>query len=140
MNRTVLNFGNVFLLSFLLTIISCASKKGPDNNWSGKKWVLMEMNGVPVQISNTEKDAHLVFEPEGKTFFGSGGCNRITGMYLLEKKDKIKFDQVATTRMTCDNQAFEDFFLNTLKSINQFSVDDQILLLKKDGTTVMKLK
>lgn len=133
-------FKSSLWLSLLLLLVSCAPIKGPDYYWAGKKWILMEMNGIPVQISNTDKDAHLQFVPSNKTFSGSGGCNRITGGYKLDKQEKIRFENVGATRLLCDNQAFEDFFLSTIKTINQYSIEDQILLLKRDGIIVLKLK
>jgi heat shock protein HslJ len=131
----------LFCLICLLQVFSgCSPKAAPDTAWSDKKWVAMEINGVPVQTGNTDKDAHLVFEPAKRTFFGSGGCNRITGAYQIEKKGKISFSNVASTKMACNDQAFEDYFLNAVASVNGFTLDGQTLVLKKDGNTVMKLR
>lgn len=130
-----------FFLAILGICISCGSKVYPDANWGNdKKWVVAEIRGVPVQTSGTDKDAHLVFMPADKRYAGTGGCNRISGTYSLEKKDRITFSSPAVTRMACPDLAFESSFLNTLASVDRFSIENGILLLRKGDEIVIKLK
>jgi heat shock protein HslJ len=59
------------------------------------KWVLSELNGVPVQLSGTDKDAHLQFEYKERKITGSGGCNRLTGTFETGKKNSFAFGPIA---------------------------------------------
>lgn len=130
----------VIVFTLILFSMACASNKLPDNNWADKKWVLMELRGAPVQISGTDKDAHLVFAAPDKRFFGSGGCNRINGAYTMAKKGRLSFSEPMSTRMSCPDLAFESSFLATLKEVDRFSVLDNTLHLMKGNEVLMKLK
>jgi heat shock protein HslJ len=129
------------ILALLITsIISCSPKLAPDNSWEGKRWVLTEVNGVPVQLGGGNRDAHLEFDPSTKRFTGSGGCNRINGTYSLGKKDAIQFGDVAVTKMMCADIAFENLFLSTLKTADRHTESGNIMLLKKGSEIVLKLQ
>jgi heat shock protein HslJ len=128
----------LFVLFVLFT--ACSPKISPDKKWNGKKWVLVELKGVPVQTSDTDRDAHIIFDASKKSFFGTGGCNRINGAYHLTTKGKLTFINPASTKMACDDLAFETLFLETLKSVNAWSTDDTFFYLKKDKEVLMKLK
>jgi heat shock protein HslJ len=100
----------------------------------------MELSGFPVQVSGTEKDASLAFNAAEKRFYGSGGCNRINGIYTISSKGALSFGNAASTMMNCVDQAFEDRFLAALKTINGYAVENNILLLKSGQNVVMRLR
>jgi heat shock protein HslJ len=127
-------------LPLILLVIACGQKLSPDHGWKEKKWVLTELKGIPVQLSGTEKDAHLILTPGDKKFSGSGGCNRITGTYTLGKKNELHFVNPASTRMACPDLAFETKFLEVLQEVDHFGTDGEFLLLKKGKETIMKLQ
>jgi len=79
------------LLTGFALLSSCTPKLAPDNYWGNQRWVLTEMKEVPVQQSGTRRDAFLEFMPADKKIAGNGGCNRISGGYTLEKKNRITF-------------------------------------------------
>lgn len=118
-----------------LIISSCSPKLSPDYSWAQKRWVLVEMKGVPVQLGGGGRDAHLEFTPAEKRFAGNGGCNHISGTYTLEKKD-LRFNDVIATKMACADISFETTFLNTLKDVDRYQVDGNQLKLK-DGRKVI---
>lgn len=128
----------IFLLMFLM--FRCSPKLSADASWKGGKWVLMEMNGVPVQVSGTDKDAHLVFSPSDKKYSGSSGCNRLMGNYTVGKNGIITFGTPAGTRMTCMDQRFEDAFMKIFPTVNRYSVEGKTMLLKNGNMVVMKLE
>lgn len=125
---------------FFLAIISCSPKLAPDHNWDMKRWTLYELKTVPVQLSGTEKDANLLFVPSQKQFNGTGGCNRISGSYTLPKKGSITFSNVISTKMMCGDQAFENRFLEVLKEVDGYEVENNSMLLKKGKEIVMRLR
>lgn len=100
----------------------------------------MEMNGVPVQVSGTDKDAHLVFSPKDRNFSGSGGCNRIMGTYALDKDNKIRFSNPAGTKMYCPDIKFEEKFLEVLNTVQNYGVSETEMILSNGKTTVLKFQ
>jgi heat shock protein HslJ len=127
----------LFTLIVLIAGVSCTHKLSPDANWSGRRWVLTEMKGVPVQLSGGRRDAYINFDPGAKTFTGNGGCNQISGGYRLEK-EKIHFGEVMSTKMSCDDIQFENTFLSTLNSIDHYEQNGDELLFKKKKEVLLR--
>ncbi|GMQ25363.1 hypothetical protein Aoki45_20450 [Algoriphagus sp. oki45] len=126
----------LFVLMSFLAFSSCRSSM-PDASWTDKQWTVVEMLGVPVQTSNSPQDAHLYFNASDKTVTGNGSCNRIFGPYVLEKKNRISFGNLGVTMMACQNQAFENKFLETLKSVERYQVTGGQLWLKDSKKRVI---
>lgn len=126
----------IVIVTALAMMASCSPKLSPDQSWGEQRWTVIEMRGVPVQQSGTRKDAFITFTPADKRFSGNGGCNRISGNYTLEKKNELRFGQVISTKMSCDDIAFETAFLSTLDKVNRFETNGNTMLLK-DGNDVI---
>lgn len=130
---------SIFSILFL-AVISCSPKLAPDHNWDQKRWTLVEMKTVPVQLSGTERDANLLFVLSQKQFNGTGGCNRISGNYEIAKRGKIKFSNVVSAKMMCTDQKFEDRFLEVLNEVDGYAVENNRMFLKKGKEVVMRLR
>jgi heat shock protein HslJ len=129
-------FGIVLIMAF-----SACKASFPDSNWRDKQWTVVEMLGVPVQISNTPQDAHLIFTASEKMVSGSGSCNRVFGPYEMGKRNSLKFGNLASTMMACQNLEFENKFMETLKSVESYEVVEGELLLKnKKKEVILKLR
>ncbi len=126
-----------FTLVVLIASVSCTHKLSPDARWTGRRWVLTEMKGVPVQLSGGRRDAYLNFDADAKTFDGNGGCNQISGGYTLDKKE-IHFGEVMSTKMNCEDIQFENTFLSTLNSIDHYEQRGDDLLLKKKKDVLLR--
>ncbi|SFU09573.1 Heat shock protein HslJ [Algoriphagus locisalis] len=132
---------NIFLAFTLLILASCSSKSYPDSKWGNKQWTLIEIMGVPVQTSGSVQDAHLVFDADDQQITGSGSCNRIFGPYEIGKKNTLKFGEIGATRIACQNSAFENTFLETLKSVRYFQqTGGQLLLKNGEKKVILKLQ
>ena len=132
---------NLFYILFFLILISCSSKSYPDAKWENKQWTVVEMMGIPVQTSGTVQDAHLVFDADDQQISGSGSCNRIFGPYEIGKKNSLKFGNIGVTMMACQNSAFENKFLETLKSVRYFQqTGGQLLLKNGEKEIILKLQ
>lgn len=132
----------ILFLAILVSITSCTQMMVPqtaDHGWGNRKWVLMEINGTPVQISGTERDAHLIFSAGDKHYSGDGGCNKITGTYTMDAS-RLIFADPAVTKMMCEDIAFENSFLATLKLVDQFQVVNNILILKRGAIVLMRMR
>ena len=129
----------LLLIAIVTTTFNCSPKLSPDAGWGNRAWVVVEMKGVPVQQSGGRRDAHLSFDIVAKSFTGNGGCNQINGNYSLDKKE-IKFTEVLSTKMSCNDIEFENAFLSTLSSIDHYEVRGGDLLLKKGKETRLVLR
>jgi len=125
------------LIVLAVASVDCTHKLSPDANWSGRRWVLTEMKGVPVQLSGGRRDAYINFEPDEKRFAGNGGCNQINGTYSLDKKE-IHFGEVMSTKMSCEDIQFENTFLSTLNIIDNYEQRGDELLLKKKKEVLLR--
>ncbi|SFA79472.1 META domain-containing protein [Algoriphagus aquimarinus] len=131
------NLTLVLIAVLAFAFASCSSKNYPDADWTNRQWTLVEIMKIPVQTSGSEDDAHLVFDSRGKTFSGSGGCNRIFGPYEIGDKQTFKFGEVGATRMACQDLPFENKFLETLKSVRYYQLSAGELLLKNGAKDVI---
>lgn len=121
---------NTFLiLAFSLLMTACGPKLTGSSPLFSGSWVLLEMNTVPVQVSGTEKDAQLKFDYKAKQVTGRGGCNSLNGTYEADAK-ALKFGGLATTRMYCEDQRFEDKFLENLRNVRKYGFAGENLVLK----------
>lgn len=127
-----------FALFILVACLDCSPKLSPDSVWGGRRWVLTEMKGVPVQLSGGRRDAYIHFEVLEKRFTGNGGCNQVSGNYSLDKKN-IRFGEVISTKMSCEDIAFENSFLSTLNSVDRYEVRGNDLLLKRKKNVLLVL-
>ena len=127
----------LFTPFLLAAFIACTHKLAPDASWSGRRWVLTEMKGVPVQLSGGRRDAYINFDVVEKKFTGNGGCNQISGSYTLDKKD-IHFGEVMSTKMSCEDIQFENTFLSVLNSIDHYEQRGDDLIFKKKKEVLLR--
>ena len=127
-----------FILSMIIVAgLGCSPKLSPDANWGRQRWVVTEMKGVPVQLSGGRRDAFIEFRTAEKKFSGNGGCNQINGSYSLDKND-IHFTGIISTKMSCEDIAFENTFLSLLGSIDRFEQRGDDLLLKRKREVLLR--
>ena len=102
-------------------------------------WVLESLNGIDADPKNYMKEIpRLELNTAEMRFTGSSGCNNINGkIYVLE--NSIKFSDIASTRMMCPGNSETDF-LNALKSVNVWKVENMKLYLSLDGNDIIVLK
>lgn len=129
----------LFILFTAVMGLDCSPKLSPDAGWGRGRWVLVEMKGVPVQQSGGRRDAFINFEVDQKRFRGNGGCNQVNGNYSVDK-NTIQFNEVISTKMSCDDIEFENTFLSALGSINRYEVKGNDLLLKRKREVLLVLR
>jgi len=129
-----------FMLLILAACVNCSPKLSPDSTWGGQRWILTEMKGVPVQLSEGRRDAYITFEVADKKFIGNGGCNQINGMYSVDRKSHhLRFNGIGGTKMSCEDIAFENTFLTTLVSVDGYEQTGSELVLKRKKEVLLKL-
>ncbi|MGZ5221608.1 MAG: META domain-containing protein [Chitinophagaceae bacterium] len=129
----------LFILFLVVIGFGCSPKLSPDAGWGRGRWVLVEMKGVPVQQSGGRKDAFINFEVDQKKFRGNGGCNQVNGNYSVEK-NTIKFSEVISTKMSCNDIDFENAFLSNLGNVNRHEMKGEDLLLKRKREVLLVLR
>src|SRR4030095_10781044 len=130
-----------FFVVFILVVgLYCSPKLSPDSSWGGQRWILTEMKGVPVQLSEGRRDAYITFEVAEKKFAGNGGCNQINGSYSIDKKGHhLRFTGIGGTKMSCKDIAFENTFLTTLVNVDGYEQRGTDLLLNRKKEVLLRL-
>lgn len=128
---------NLLLILSIFLLARCSSGSFPNEKWYGKHLTVIEMMGTPVQTSGLPSDAHLIFNSENEIVNGSGGCNRIFGRFELNKNKSIRFLEVGSTQMACQNMSFEKRFLDLLDQVRYYDFKDTKMLLKNGRKEVI---
>ncbi len=129
----------LFVLLIAFVSLDCSPKLSPDYSWGNQRWVLVEMKGVPVQQSESRRDAFITFEADTKKFSGNGGCNQFSGNYVLES-NTIQFLQLTRTELSCSDIEFENVFVSTLSNIDRYEVRGNEILLKTRREIMLVLR
>lgn len=95
-------------------------------------WKATELVGKPVPAASRNREAHLVFEQDGR-MAGADGCNRITGTYE-RTAEAIKFGPLVSTRMACvDTGEIERAFREALQKTGRWKIVGNELELSDIG-------
>jgi len=108
-----------------------------------QQWVLSEIKNEPVTFDREDQRMpYLVLRIEETRIMGYGGCNEFTGSFVLGDNDGIRFDQVAATKMYCqETMHIEDKFFAELKNTTSFKMDDEVLqFMNEDGDVILRLQ
>ncbi len=121
------------LLVFAAFVLGIALISGKKEAEYVKNWELKTMNNVDVQVKCTMR-----INPNGQ-FIGKGICNNFTGNLAFDGKKKVKCNEnIASTKMFCkDTEALENEFFATLKKVDGYEIDDDVLYLKSQKQTVL---
>jgi putative lipoprotein len=96
------------------------------------KWQLDELNGGKVV---TQRVITLEFTSDGK-ISGNGGCNVYGGGYT-QTGSALKFTDIFSTQMACDDLQPENKFFAALQKAGSFKVKNSKLYLYSDGTAIV---
>lgn len=103
-------------------------------------WVLEELNDKKISKEDFSKEYPLleIYASENR-FMGFAGCNRMNGALFFEK-EKLRFTNVATTKMMCEPANKETEFLTALQSSNTYKIEKNRLILSNPSGVKIKLK
>ncbi len=119
----------LILISTLL-LASCGVKKTTTYNSRNsiyKKWELSVLHGNRIELM---PNIYIEFA-KGNKITGFTGCNRLTGTYIIENKNKIKIKKLGITRMACNEKVMEleHKFIEMLDSVDNFTLENDNLKL-----------
>lgn len=135
---------NRFLLvTLLFSLLHCKpthTEGNEDVQLENTKWILAEMNGIPLTSMADSKVVYFILDENKNTMSGFAGCNSISGGYELSG-NKISF-QTASTRMMCGPAAMEveQFLLNALTSADGYRINGDVLQLFQGETSLAILR
>ena len=95
-------------------------------------WMLKQINGSKIMSDEELVIPFLEFDIENNRVSGNSGCNGLSAEFTL-LKNEIKFNDIILTRMFCGEENIENEFISSLKEINTFKVDGNILKFYKNG-------
>lgn len=98
-------------------------------------WALEEVEGKKINPEDFKKGVpNLEIYAEEARFSGMAGCNRIGGKLFFEK-DLLRFTDVFTTEMMCDNYDTEKTLVKALQSTTRYELkENKLYLFNPEGT------
>jgi heat shock protein HslJ len=103
----------------------------------GTDWKLVALGDKPVTPTDTQRVAHFLLQPDSKQVAGSGGCNRMFGIYELNG-GALRFSGVGSTKMACrDGMDTESAFLAALLRVARWRMNGQQLELSDAAGAVL---
>lgn len=137
--------GLVYGVGTLLAMAGCGSsnsiskqKQKDINKLYEQNWFLSSIDGKEVHY-NGENFAHLNFDKSNLSrVSGNAGCNNLNGTVSVTG-GKIKFSNIATTRMACNNNKVETDFLALLDKTDNWDIENNVLTLKSGITALATL-
>ncbi len=113
----------IVLSTFLLSCSGITPKSKNINDI----WVLKKINQKELNVK-TLKPISLEFNLAQRRFYGNDGCNDIFGDFNI-KGEMLKFKNIASTRMACENMVFSNQYVNLLKKSKYFKIEELRLYL-----------
>ena len=108
----------------------------PSPDLRSTTWQLVSLGDKVVSVADSQRTPHIVLQADSKQVAGSGGCNRMFGVYELNG-DALRFSGISSTRMACpDGMDVESAFLSALMRVAKWGVTGQQLELS-DSTGVL---
>lgn len=102
-----------------------------DTDITEKYWKLITLEGQEVKMEeNQEREIFFTLNAENSTVNGFAGCNHFNGNYNLEKGNRLKFSQIATTMKACEDLDLNDHdFLEVFNLTDNYTINGDTLSL-----------
>ena len=93
-------------------------------------WVLKTFRDQIVSANDFDDQApYLELVSGSNVFSGFGGCNTINGQVIPNSKNRIKFSNIAATKMMCGKVNREQEFISALSKVGAYKFDGRTLIL-----------
>lgn len=118
-----------FLFGFAMIILITAGCSGSkeQSGLDSSNWKLARLNGVPVKPLSG-KDITLMLDSEKSKVSGKAPCNSYSGSYN-EARGQIKFMNVVSTKMACEDLTIEGEFFAMLNTVTNYNIEPGVLKL-----------
>ena len=103
-------------------------------------WVLEELKGKKVSKDNFANELPLLeINASDKKIMGYAGCNRINGT-LFQERELLRFTNIISTRMACNQANLEQEYLKCLQSSTQYEIKNNRLYLSNPSELLIVFK
>lgn len=110
-----------------------AVKKG-EAPFQETKWRLVQLKGVKLEKPAPKaEDYFLQLDGKGR-FSAFAGCNRMGGGYELKAEGQVKFGQMMSTMMACENMATEQAFAKAIEAAGSYRITGKTMTLHAGAT------
>ncbi len=100
-------------------------------------WALVRLGGSLVSIPSSGRETHIRLVPGECMVKGHGGCNQITGSYVLDE-GRLEFKGLISTRRACpDGMEQEQMFLAALDAVRTFRIRGEHMELSDAGGNLL---
>ncbi len=101
------------------------------NTITEKYWKLITLDGQNVtMVENQEREVFFMLKTDENWVVGFAGCNTFNGTYTLEKGNRIRFSQMATTLKAClDVDIDESELFEVFEITDNYTIDGDTLNL-----------
>ena len=126
--------GMIALVAIVGACKSTSGIKPLPEGITGKYWKLIENNeNSEVFDGVMRREPFLTLTNEGNRVHGHDGCNTLAGSYEISEGNRIKFSQMAYTRMMCRNKEIGDRLKWALEMTDNYTMtaDGKYLSLNK---------
>ncbi len=104
------------------------------------RWIVAQIEDKPVDAEAFNNNLpSLEIVPDRNSFSGFSGCNKINGR-LFAAQNLLRFTDIVSTKMSCDNLNKEIEFMEALQFSTQFVVEDDRLILSNPLNTTLILQ
>ncbi len=106
--------------------------KKDENEITEKYWKLVELYGQKVVMGeNQQREVYVILKTEDNRIQGFGSCNTFSGHYQLLDGNRIRFLNVAATKMACPEMQTEVQFFEVLEKADSYHLDGDRLALHR---------
>lgn len=129
----------LIILLFTCIMMSCGSgtnkstESKQNENALQAKWELTELEG---DVITGERPIYLELSADHKVT-GFVGCNRVMGSYQTSDGNQIRFENMATTRMSCPQIELEGQILEILDMVDRFKIQNGMVSLSAGEGSVL---
>ncbi|MBX2939778.1 MAG: META domain-containing protein [Ferruginibacter sp.] len=122
---------SLLIISGIMTACSSSQNNNASRQLTleGTHWKLIELSGQPVTAEDVSREAYIQLIAESGRVTGNGGCNVMSGTYEVSSPNRIKFSQMATTKMACLKMDVEDRFHKALETTDSYYLKGDTLQL-----------
>ena len=97
-----------------------------------RRWLLVEVAGQAYEAADDSGQAFLLLESATSRASGNNSCNSFFGGYAIEAGQRIRFSRnMGATMMACPDMTTEAAFMEALRDVDNYSVNDNQLSLNK---------
>jgi len=103
-------------------------------------WVLEVLNGRKISKVDFSKEfPKMEIYAKDNKFIGFSGCNQMNGSLFFEK-GKLRFTNIASTKMMCEPANKEAEFITALQSSNKYLIENNRLILSNSSEVKLIFK